>query len=235
MKVCTDACLFGAMAANYKLQTSNPKQPIINCLDIGAGTGLLSLMFAQKNLFAKIDAVEIEDAAASQARSNFDHSPWKERLRLVHTDIKQYDPEIKYDFIFSNPPFFENDLLSMDPGKNRAKHDSSLSLHPLLESMSRLLKEEGEFVVLLPYHRLEVFEALAAGFHFHPNRRIAIKQIAGMDYFRVILFYSKKKSDRITGELTIKGSGGNYSAGFIALLQDYYLKDLTALTEVDSG
>lgn len=114
MKVCTDACLFGAYAAN-QLIFINPAE----CLDIGTGTGLLSLMLAQK-IPANIDAVEIEYASYSQAKGNFEHSPWREQLNVFHTDINQFQSEKKYNCIISNPPFFEKDLKSEDEKKNAA-------------------------------------------------------------------------------------------------------------------
>src|SRR5688572_17826532 len=123
MKVCTDACIFGAYAANI---ISNSASQILKCLDIGTGTGLLSLMIAQKTR-AIIDAIEIEEDAFIQAKENFSNSPWRQRLRAVHTDAKHLSTWVKYDFIVSNPPFYQNDLVSPLKTKNVAKHDTSLN------------------------------------------------------------------------------------------------------------
>ena len=98
MKVCTDACIFGAFVANQIVDRQLKTDTI---LDIGGGTGLLSLMMSQKTA-AIIDVIEIDAAAVQQAINNFGQSPWKQRLRLHHTDALQYSAEIKYDFIISN-------------------------------------------------------------------------------------------------------------------------------------
>src|SRR3954469_11797521 len=107
MKVCTDACLFGAYVAD-RFQITNSK---FHVLDIGAGTGLLSLMLAQKNSTVQIDAVEIDKAASEQAKENFKHSLWRDRLHIHHQPIQEFGMNT-YNLIISNPPFYENDLKS---------------------------------------------------------------------------------------------------------------------------
>ena len=120
MKVTTDACLFGAWVAN-RINGLDLKGK--HFLDIGTGTGLLSLMVAQQT-DASIDAVEIETAAANQAQENFEQSPWNNKLFLHNSSIQTFIPQHKYDFIFTNPPFFFNDLKSKNHARNIALHDS---------------------------------------------------------------------------------------------------------------
>ena len=216
MKVCTDACLFGALVADNLM-------PSANCLDIGTGTGLLTLMLAQKDPQLKIDAVELDEAAAKQAGENFESSPWNKRLTVHHTDILAFKPTKKYDYIISNPPFFEGDLLSDDVAKNKAKHHTGLSLEQLLNSIERLLSPTGVFAILLPYHRVSFFEALAEGHNFYCQKKILVKQTVDHPYFRGILFFSREKSQAECTELSIKDSDGKYTETFIRLLKDYYL------------
>lgn len=217
MKVCTDACLFGAYMAT-ELQILSPN----NILDIGTGTGLLSLMLAQKT-GACIEAVEIDSTAFEQAKENFTASPWKEKISIYNTGIAKLEAGKKYDHIISNPPFFEADLRSNDEKKNFAKHDSSLTLENLLNAVDTHLTPEGSFSVLLPFHRTAYFEAAAAKLHFYPAKKILVKQTPKHNYFRSILIFSRKKTTTLTEEIVTKNQEGNYSTEFTTLLKDYYL------------
>lgn len=216
MKVCTDACLFGALIANCELKTAN-------CLDIGTGTGLLSLMCAQKYPQATIDAVEIDPAATLQAKQNFEASNWKDRLNIINADIKDLGREKKYDLIISNPPFFENDLQSGDTAKNAAKHDISLTLLDLLEIVAHRLTIDGSFAVLLPHPRVVYFENEALLRGLYATRKILVRQTPEHDLFRGILFFAKHPAPQVITEMSIRRTDGGYTAEFIGLLKDYYL------------
>ncbi len=217
MKVCTDACLFGAWIAD-NLQNKNCS----DVLDIGAGTGLLSLMLAQK-ITAHIDAAEIDSNAFLQAKENFENSNWKERLHIFNTDICNFKPGKKYDFIISNPPFFENDLKSPHQNKNAAKHDTELNLETLSEIVKKLLLPAGHFAVLLPYHRTSYFISEAKQQGLYCNETVLVKQTAGHSYFRSMLLFSGNKTITVEKKISIKGAEGNYTEAFSGLLKDYYL------------
>lgn len=217
MKVCTDACLFGAYVANEL------KEHKINCiLDIGAGTGLLSLMLAQKTT-AAIDSVEIDTAAFEQAKENILQSSYKERINIFNNDILQFEPNKLYDCILSNPPFFESDLKSADVNKNIAKHETSLSLTRLLQVMNKNLAVDGMAVVLLPYHRSEFFISEALKYNFYLSKKISVRQTPKHNSFRVILLFTRVNQPVHEDEIIIKNITGNYSNDFICLLKDYYL------------
>ncbi len=217
MKVCTDACLFGAYMTNELLRA-----PAKNVLDIGTGTGVLSLMLAQKTA-ACIDTVEIDQDAFEQAKENIVHSPFKDRIAIINTDVATFDTDKKYDCIISNPPFFEADLKSADVKKNAAKHDSTLTYDVLLHAIQKNLSTAGSFAVLLPYHRSNYFETTAAAFNFYCNKKISVKQTPKHNYFRAILIFSGKKISVQENEICIKNEEGNYSDHFTYLLKDYYL------------
>jgi tRNA1Val (adenine37-N6)-methyltransferase len=217
MKVCTDACLFGAWAADLLQQ-----KKVNTILDIGTGTGLLSLMVAQKT-GAAIDAVEVDKNAFQQAKDNFSTSHWAEKLTTINSDITVFNTAKKYDCIISNPPFFEDDLRSPHNNKNAAKHDTSLTFQVLLQQVTRLLKEDGGFAVLLPYHRVEYFISEGVKQGLFCNEKVLVKQTTKHNYFRGMLLFSANKIEAVTKEITIKDDSGKYTSEFISLLKEYYL------------
>lgn len=220
MKVCTDACLFGSL-----LPTSSGGGGEIQALDIGTGTGLLALMFAQKNSDAVIDAVEIDEAAAQQAKENFNNSPWKERLKIYHTSIQQFahSTRPKYDVIICNPPFFENDLKSENKQRNLALHSDALSLEELVSVVDELLKEEGNFFCLLPYHRTKYFEELLLKYKLCVKEKVFIKQTPKHNYFRTIFCMNRLATAPAESEIIIMNEKNEYTKGFREKLCDYYL------------
>lgn len=223
MKVSTDACIFGAAVAESSADIGlQDTSTIKNYLDIGTGTGLLSLMVAQKTT-AIIDAVEIDKAACEQASENFKASPFKGRLSIYHTDILDFKSCKKYEVIFSNPPFYEGDLLSPDKQINAAKHDTALTLQQLLMVAASLLKSDGVFAVLLSYHRVNECIEKAIGHGLYLQEKILVRHSVKHAYFRGILFFVKQPVAAVTKELVIKNEEGIYTTGFTALLKDYYL------------
>lgn len=220
MKVCTDSCLFGAWVAKYLEENKISSKTI---LDIGTGTGLLSLMLAQKTN-AMIEAIEINRSSYEQALSNFAESQWSSRLQAQDGDIKDYQTGIKYDLIISNPPFFENDLFSNDKEKNLAKHHVGLTLENLLSAVKRLVDSNGYFAVLLPYHRVENFIALARANGFFLQEIVLVKQSPKHTFFRGMLLFGLIDNALNQKEIIIRKEDQAYSNDFINLLGDYYLK-----------
>jgi tRNA1Val (adenine37-N6)-methyltransferase len=215
MKVCTDSCILGAWTASH---IGGAKK----ILDIGSGTGLLSLMLAQKS-DGLIDSIELDPESASQAMENIMASPWSGRIRITEGDIRNYSLPADYDFIITNPPFYESDLRSPVEKKNKAKHDLSLTLNELVSAIRFLLKTTGSFSILLPFHRSEYFEALAAEQGFFLEEKLTVRQTSKHAPFRSICLFSfEKPKDAISNELIIKNEKGNYNLEFTELMADYY-------------
>lgn len=220
MKVCTDACLLGAIVAKA---LSNSPTEIENILDIGTGTGLLALMLAQETK-ASIDAIELNGAAAAQAQQNVIQSPWASRIRVIEKDICDVNPPAPYDFIISNPPFFEQDLKSIDPAKNAAKHDSTLTLEVLVQQINRLLNNSGSAAVLIPYDRTNHVETLLLENNLQLHKKIMVQQTDKHSFFRSILFFGKEQQITEQTTIYITDENRNYSNTFASLLKPFYLK-----------
>ena len=217
MKVCTDACIFGAYISQK--ESGNIEKKIV---DIGTGTGLLSLMIAQK-VNGNIDAVELDEAAYQQAKENFKNSLWKERLSIYNADINTFHFNKKYDVIVSNPPFFENSLKSDNRLKNFARHTTSLSYAELAKIVSVNLIENGIFYILLPYAAFTSFEEEAKNYKLFLQQQLHIKQTDKHSYFRTIGVFGKKDAQTVeTNSLVIK-EANEYTEAFTQLLKAYYL------------
>jgi tRNA1Val (adenine37-N6)-methyltransferase len=217
MKVCTDACILGAYTSQKLTALTK------HVLDIGTGTGLLSLMLAQKST-AHIDALEINSAASKQATENAEQSPWAGRINVFNIALQQFNPLKKYDLIISNPPFFEYDLRSTSAEKNDAKHGSSLTLQELADSIKMHLGEDGLATVLLPWARTHYFTQVAEMAGLFVNELLLIKQSPKHAFFRSVFLLGNKKNDYRQIELIIHNDEREYSPEFAALMKDYYLK-----------
>lgn len=218
MKVCTDACLFGAWVAK-QIEMFDLK----NILDIGTGTGLLSLMLAQSSR-AKIDAVEINELAAEQAAANFYNSPWNNQLHVHPMSILYFtnNQHKAYDLIISNPPFFDNQLKSQKQERNLAMHSDSLSLEELASCISKLLADTGNAAILLPWNRAEEWRTIAEKMGLFCIKETAVKQSTSHSFFRIMFLMQKKTVPNSFDSITIK-EGNNYSTAFSQLLAPYYL------------
>ena len=215
LKVCTDACLFGAWVAHQL--TSNPPTSI---LDIGTGTGVLSLQLAQKLPSAFIDAVELDPAAAAQAAQNVVASNFN--IQVHNTDIKNYDGK-KYQHIISNPPFFENDLKSEHALKNQAMHSTTLTLQTLFTCVDNVLEPAGSFSVLLPFERANEVETLAKAHSFTVAHKAVVQQTPNHAPFRVMYIFGESRILETTETSIVIKENDQYTPAFSFYLKDYYL------------
>jgi tRNA1Val (adenine37-N6)-methyltransferase len=218
MKVCTDACVLGAWAEVEEAK---------NILDIGTGTGLLSLMVAQRNRSARITAVELEENAFAQASENVKSSPFGNQITVFHSAIQDFNPDEKFDFIITNPPFFQSDLKSPDPKINQAHHSESLTFGDLLIAVDRLLAPDGIWNVLLPVDEGIIFQNKAEEMGWFTSRKLTLFHQKDRQPFRLLMSFKHSKpvdNDLLISELFIyEEDGKTYTNSFKKLLKDYYL------------
>ncbi len=157
MKVGTDAVLLGSW-----VNTSNTKK----VLDIGTGTGIISLMLAQKS-DATIDAIDIDANACMQALQNASNCRWKDRIHIHHISLQQFaaSSDHRYDLIVSNPPYFVDSSKASEESRTNARHTDQLPFDDLLNGVLNLLSPEGKFYVILPTKESQVFREMAEKQH----------------------------------------------------------------------
>ncbi len=210
----------GAFTAGYLAGLSLIPQRI---LDIGTGTGLLSLLLAQQ-VQGFIAGIELDADAAGQAAENFATSPWAERLQVTASDIRQLPATSLYDHIISNPPFYEGSLKSDNSLRNQAMHATTLGYAELLAAIGVHLQPGGSFSVLLPYAAFPAFREQAEALDFYPEQLLEVKQsVRHAAPFRTVgIFKQGGLSPEISG-LTIYDEGNVYTPAFVELLRPYYL------------
>ncbi len=192
------------------------------CWILAAARDLLMMMLAQRSQ-AEIHGIEIDLAAYRQLKANTSQNEWKERLKVFPGDARSFHFPLQYEFIITNPPFFDNDLQSASEGEQVAKHSKHLTLEELIETIAANLQPHGAFGILLPYHRWEHFNKLALSMT-SLIEKLEVKQTPRHAPFRAILHYARNyDAFAPTFELTIKNENNEYTPEFVELLKDYYL------------
>ena len=216
MKVGIDGVLLGAWAPIVKTK---------HVLDIGTGTGLLALMMAQRSN-AKIDAVEIDNAAFLQAQDNIQNTSFHDRIQCYHSSIQEFKTQKNYDLIISNPPYFEASLKSDNKARNTARHNDGLNMSELFSKANQLLSPQGHFAIILPYSNLEKIKTTAKEQKLHLAHITEVKGREHKSPNRVLVCLQRDEIETSVDTLTIYSSEGGYTRAFQNLTQDYYLPSI---------
>lgn len=214
MKVGTDGVLLGAWADVSSAES---------ILDVGTGSGLIALMAAQRSN-AYITGIDIDESAVAQAQINFGSSPWNGRLEAVHTDLRSYSPDCRFDVIVSNPPFFVDSLKCTDRQRNTARHNDTMPLSLLLEKASLFLQPHGRLSLILPFEQHEFLTKTAVSFGLYPTRHTFVITRPGLAPKRSLMEFRKQPEAYIPQELIVELERHVYSEKYIALTKDFYLK-----------
>lgn len=219
MKVGTDGVLLGAWAPI----DHNP----YSILDIGAGTGLIALMLAQRSFAEQIDALEIDEEAYEQATDNFENSPWNDRLFCFHAGLDEFvdEPEDEYDLIVSNPPFYSEDYKTESEQRDLARFADAMPFEDLIEAADLLLSENGILAIIIPYKEEEKFITLAKEFELYPVKITRVKGTPTTEIKRSLLAFSRKQTNNyFIDELIIETARHQYTPEYIELTKEFYLK-----------
>lgn len=220
MKVGTDGVLLGAWTpVDHKPHS---------ILDIGAGTGLIALMMAQRCDAPQIDALEIDASAHEQATENFEQSPWNDRLFCYHASLDAFMDDLEdeeYDLIVSNPPFYSETVPSSSESRDTARQNQSLPFSDLCEAASVLLSEQGIFAVIIPIKEEDGFIRLAMENGLYPQKITHVKGTHTAAVKRSLLAFSRNFLNEVpVNEIAIEIERHQYTAEFGELVKDFYLK-----------
>lgn len=214
-KTGTDGVLLGAYA---------DVTGVSNILDIGTGTGLIALMLAQR-CNAIIIALEPDTDSFGQACDNIRNSKWCERIKAENKALQDYNTELKFDLIVTNPPYFTDSLKNPDDRAASARHNVSLNNDELLKGASRLMAENGKLQVIMPYVEGNILIAEAQSYGLYCCDILKIKPLPTSEVRRMILSFSRQRRKASEKFLTIEhGKRHEFTEEYINLTKDFYLK-----------
>lgn len=219
MKIGTDAVLLGAWCPI----NNNP----FSILDIGAGTGILSLMLAQRSNAQQIDAIEIEENAYEQCVENFEASHWGDRLFCYHASLNDFinEPEDQYDIIISNPPFYSEDYKTDNSQRDLARFQDALPFEELVKATTLLLSENGIFTVIIPFKEENRLLNLCAQAELFPIKMTRVKGTPTGPIIRSLIAFKRYELPVLSAnELVIETSRHVYTEAYTKLTRDFYLK-----------
>lgn len=215
MKVGTDGVLLGAWT---------PVDGTQHILDVGTGTGVVALMLAQRTTNAKIIGIEIDSHAASQAQDNVELSLWNKRIKIECANFLDYQTELRFDLIVSNPPYFTNALKCIDTQRNLARHDEGLNYQLLFQHASQLLTTNGHFSVIVPTLFETQVTDIAWYTGLYPVLRTHVFTKPSKPARRTLIYFARHLQQCLENDLYIEDEKHNYSSEYIALTRDFYLK-----------
>lgn len=200
-----------------------------HALDLGTGTGLLSLMIAQRNTDCKIDAIDIDKKAIEQAKINFQQSLWQRRLNALEVSFQDFKAEKRYDLIISNPPYFDASKSVISSGNQRAiaRQDCFLSHEEIITGAKNRLSSNGVFALILPFGEISnAFREVSKSYGFHCKRSLIIKPTVAKIANRTVMEFVLNEALEEKHEITIYESQNKYTEQFQELTRDFYRSSL---------
>ena len=212
MKVGTDAMILGSLIdVNLKGK----------CLEIGTGTGVISLMLLQRSPELFITAIDIDSESTEEAIQNFSNSPWSSRVQAENCDFLNYTSDLKFDIIVTNPPYFENGLLNNSKRKAVSRHEESLPLINLFESSSMLLSEKGNFWLILPFENALKWKNKSKDFNLFCRFEITIFGKPNLPK-RTVFCFTKEEVEYNHKNLIIRNNDNLYMDEYKELTLDFH-------------
>ena len=215
MKIGTDGILIGAW-----VNVSNK----FKALDIGSGTGIISIMLCQRNLNLELDSVELSPSAIKDAKINIENCNWSNRIKLFHQDLKDFHPDSNYDLIVSNPPYFKKSLQPSNSERSKARHQNDLKLEDILKFSNQNLTKDGSLNIILPFEQKKEAIEFAKKHGLNAIRECAVYPKPEKAPHRILIEFSRNENKQIIKEsLVIEEAGRhNYSEDYKKLTREFY-------------
>ena len=214
MKIGTDGILLGAWT-----KTSNYK----NGLDIGTGTGVISLMLCQRIIEIQMDSIEYSAGALKDAAINIKNSCWKNRINLINENFQNFIPKKKYDLIISNPPFFSKSLRPENSERLKARHQEDLNFEDILKFSQKYLKTNGSLNLILPYDQKEKVHYLSRKYELFIIRQCLVSPKPEKKPHRILMEFSLNNIETQNENLIIEENGRHqYSKDYKKLTREFY-------------
>ncbi len=217
LKVGTDSMLLGAL-----ISAKNPKY----ALDLGAGTGVLSLMLCQKFPILNVDAIEIDKGAFQDCLFNVRKSRWSKQVNVMQGDYLNYVFSRSYDLIVSNPPFYLEQSAGMKSTNELSKHTSKKRFHRFILLLKSLLTEDGTCWLIIPHTQLDLLEDYVKRVSLHISRIVIIDAKESKPNSRVVVALSNFYTPVNTFRLIIRNEDNSYSDSYINLTKEFHSKEL---------
>jgi tRNA1Val (adenine37-N6)-methyltransferase len=215
MRINTDGVLLGAIAEGKNAA---------RILDVGAGTGVIALMLAQRFPKAWVEAVEIDQSAAETAARNFRNAKFASRLLINNLAIEQYNNDEKFDLIISNPPFFVNDLKNIEEKKGLARHTDEVFFREFAAKANELLSTSGYFWFILPVKQSILLTELAEPYGLFIHRIVHLHSDSSKQEFRRIVALGRDKIKPVVTNFYIYETQKVYTKAYKELLKDFFLE-----------
>lgn len=213
MKIGTDSVLLGAWVNCYNT---------FNILDIGTGTGILALMLAQKNN-KNIYAIDIDKDACLQAKQNAELSVFNNEINIINSSLNDFEPPNNFNYIISNPPFFNNSLKSPSESRTIARHSITLPYSDIITFANKYLNNSGKLGLILPFNEANIFIELALKSNFYCCRKCLVKPNPKKDFHRQLLEFSKEIQSTHQSTLIIETeTRHHYTDEYKQLTSDFY-------------
>lgn len=213
-KLGTDSVLLGAWANLDGVST---------VLDLGAGSGVLALMCAQRSDSARITALEINPSACEAARANAAASPWAERIEVVEADAMAYSPDAKFDLIISNPPYFNQGITSPVAARASARHGTGFTWEQAIDLASAWLSPDGALAMVTPADIASAVTARAEMKRLKVRRLCMVASAEGHKPSLALWELRRKDGPIVRESLCIRDAGHAYSPEYVSLTSDFYL------------